>query len=367
MSIILFIIILLVLVLVHEFGHFIVAKKNGIRVDEFGFGFPPRAVKLFHRNGTDYTLNWLPFGGFVKIFGQDGDESNMTEDDHKVSFSRKPRYVQAMVLVAGIVFNILLAWVLFSVSFMSGMPASTTNAPAGTVLEHQQLTLIGIKPASPAFRAGLMSGDVIVSLNDQQGGILKQPSVEGLIAFVSQRAGKNILVTYDRKGVEKTTTVTPELGILNATTGGIGVSPDMVGTLKLSFFKSIYEAGKLTITTIGATFAGFGNLIYHSIRGNADLSSISGPVGLVSVVGNAYHFGWAYLISFVALISINLAVINLIPFPALDGGRLLFLLIEKIKGSRINQNIANTINLISFGLLMILILVITYHDIKNLF
>ena len=362
MSIILFIIILLVLVLVHEFGHFIVAKKNGIRVDEFGFGFPPRAAKLFKKNGTLYTLNWIPFGGFVKIFGEDGDEAVLSDEDKKSSFTSKPRYVQAGVLVAGIVFNILLAWLLYSVGFMSGLPASTASVPADVQLSSAQLTLIEVDATGPAFRAGLIPGDVIVSIADEKTSIAK-PSVDDLITFVKAHPNKNISVTYNRATVEKTISITPAVGITGATTGGIGVTPDMVGTLKLPFFKAFYSGAKLTIAKMRETIVGFGQLI----SGHQNLSDVAGPVGLVSIVGQAYHFGWSYLISFVALISINLAVINLVPFPALDGGRLLFLLIEKIKGSRIKAQTTNIVNAVGFFILIGLMLVITYHDIVRMF
>ncbi len=141
---------------------------------------------------------------------------------------------------------------------------------------------------------------------------------------------------------------------------------DVIGNLKLPIHKAVFEGLKLSSNLVIATFSGFYTLIYDGVTGHGNLSAVTGPIGIVGVVGDAAKFGFIYLLSFTALISINLAVINLIPFPALDGGRLLFLLIEKIKGSRIRSNTANIINTIGFGLLMLLMAIITYHDIVNL-
>ena len=146
----------------------------------------------------------------------------------------------------------------------------------------------------------------------------------------------------------------------------VGISMDTIGTLKLPIHKAIWEGAKLTWGVTVGTVEGFWNLIKTAVVGKADMSTLTGPVGIVGVVGDAAKFGFVYLLSFTALISINLAVINLVPFPALDGGRLLFLLIEKIKGSRIKPEIANWVNAVGFGLLMILMVFITYHDIVKL-
>jgi len=141
----------------------------------------------------------------------------------------------------------------------------------------------------------------------------------------------------------------------------------MVGNIKLNPLRALWEGLDLSWIMTRNTAVGFYNLIHDSILGKADMSSLSGPIGIVGIVGNAANFGFVYLLSFTAMISINLAVINLIPFPALDGGRLLFLLIEKIKGSRISPKVSNTVNMVGFGLLMLLMIIITYHDIIKLF
>lgn len=366
MSIIIFIFILLVLVLVHEFGHFIVAKKNGIRVDEFGFGFPPRAMTLFTKGETKYTLNWIPFGGFVKIFGETPDENSINGPDASRSFVNKSKWTQAAVLFAGIFFNILLAWVLFSVGFIAGMPSSSAGVSDESMLVNQKLTLISIMPDGPADRAGLEPGDIVVSLSDEAGVVIKDPNIENIISFVGGHPNETIYVEYDRHGELYTAPIVPELGIVSESVGGIGISPDMVGTLKLPVHKALWQGAKLTVNATVAVAVGFFTLIKDSIVGQADLSSISGPVGLVGIVGDAYRFGITYLISFVAFISINLAVLNLVPFPALDGGRLLFLGIEAIKGSPLSPKFANIANAVGFLILILLMLVVTWNDISKL-
>ena len=263
MTIIIFLLILAVLILVHEFGHFIIAKKNNIRVDEFGLGFPPRLIRLFKKGETEYTLNLIPFGGFVKIFGESPSEDSNDLDKER-SLISKPKRVQALVLAGGILFNLLFAWILLSIVFMFGMP-----------------------------------------------------NVEGEV-------------------------------------------------VKLGFFSSIFEGLKITLLITKETVFAFGTLIWQAVTGSADLTVITGPIGIVGLVGQASSLGFIYILIFTAIISINLAVINLVPFPALDGGRLFFLLIEYIKGTPIKPKIFQTINTFGFLALIILMFIVTYNDIINL-
>lgn len=363
MNILIFIIILLVLVVSHEFGHFIVAKKFGIRVDEFSFGFPPTLFKK-KKGETTYKFNALPFGGYVKIFGENPDEESLTGPDSNRSFAKKPRYVQSLVLIAGVVMNFLVAWVLLSVGFLTGLPSSSGQVPSGHTLLNESLMVTGIAHGSPADKAGLAVGDKIVFLKTKNQ-ITETPSPESVRYFIRQHGDEEITLSYVRGSENKTVTITPEKK--DGDIPMIGVSMDVIGNLKLPLHKAVWGGLKLAWHYTTATAVGFYSLIHDSILGKADLSTITGPIGIVGSVGDAAQFGFVYLLSFTALISINLAVINLIPFPALDGGRLLFLVIEKIKGSRIKPEIANMANFIGFGLLMILMLVITYHDIVRLF
>lgn len=353
------------LVISHEFGHFIVARAFGVRVDEFGFGYPPRLAKLFKKGDTEYTLNWLPFGGFVKIFGENPDDENTNGPDKVRSFVHKPRYAQALILVAGVVFNLILAWLFLSIGFMSGLPSSVSSAPAGVTLQDQKLVVLDVVKNSPAQKAGLGAGDSIISLTSGKD-VLSNPNPDNLREFVIAHGTSPITFDVKQKNEEKNISITPEKASADANPA-IGIQMDTLGTLKLPFFKALGSGASETVHMTGAIAVSLYDLVRDSIRGKADFNSITGPVGIVGVVGQAKEFGFIYLLSFTALISINLAVINLIPFPALDGGRLLFILIEKIKGSRIKPAIANWLNTIGFSLLIILMLVVTYHDIAKLF
>lgn len=364
MNIIIFLVILLILVVSHEFGHFIVAKKNGIRVDEFAFGFPPRITSI-KKGETRYSFNMLPLGGYVKIFGENPNEESINGPDSSRSFVNKPRYVQAFVLVAGVVMNFLVAWLLFSVGFMTGLPSSVDSVPSGEAVKNAQLAVTSVMPGSPAEIAGLKIGDRINHLSVKKDST-DIPSATSLQYFIRKYPKDEITFSYTRGKEVLETKIIPKENIIGSEPG-IGIGMDMVGTLKLPIHKALWEGLKLSSHLVVATVQGFYTLIHDAIIGKANLSSISGPVGIVGMVGTASSFGFIYLLSFTALISINLAVINLLPFPALDGGRLLFLLIEKIKGSRINPKVGNTINLIGFSLLMILMVIITYHDILKLF
>lgn len=358
MNIIIFIIILLVLVVSHEFGHFIVAKKNGIRVDEFAFGMGPK-IFSWRKGETLYRINIFPIGGYVKIFGENPDEESINGKDKNRSFVNKPKYVQAMVLFAGVAMNFLVAWLLLSVGFMTGLPSSVSSVPVGSTISNSRVVITNIIKDSPAYISGLEIGDEIkhVSYKTDSSEI---PSIESLKYFVRQHDQDEININYVRNGKVLDTKLTPKDGL-------IGVGMDVIGTLKLPIHKAFYYGLKLTGQITYATAVGFYTLIHDAVLGQGNLGAISGPVGIVGQVGSALSFGFIYLLSFTALISINLAVINLIPFPALDGGRLLFLLIEKIKGSKIKPEIGNILNLIGFGLLMLLMVIVTFNDIKKLF
>lgn len=367
MSILIFIIILLVLVLVHEAGHFFTAKKFGIRVDEFGFGFPPRLFGI-KRGETEYTFNLLPIGGFVKIFGEDPNEENMNGPDRERSFVHKAKWKQAIVLFAGVFANFLLAWVLFSFGFMSGLPSSVGSG-ANYPLSDVYTVVVSVSPDSPAEKAGLESGDKIMLAKSGEDVISMESTgitPEILKSFIVAHGSSGIDIIYLRgKNTDgNLASLTPET--INGEPA-IGIAMDEIGTAKLPPHRAFLEGMKLTLSVTKGTVVGLYTLIADSIRGQGSFASVTGPVGMVGIVGDAYDFGFVYLLSFAALISINLAIINLIPFPALDGGRLFFLLIEKIKGSPIKPNVANTANMVGFGILILLMLVVTYHDIVKLF
>lgn len=368
MSIILFFIILVVLILVHEFGHFIVAKKSGIRVDEFGIGFPPRLFGKTYGE-TKYTVNVLPFGGFVKIFGENPDEISIDGPDSARSFVNKPKWIQAAVLFAGVGFNVLLAWVLLSVGFMVGMPTLVSEEDFALV-QDPRLAIIEVLSGSPAELAGLSSGDTVTSLS--QGGVmLDNPIPTSVTAFIAEHGNEPITVLYTSSRTQETHTV-----IIEPTTGliseeperpAIGISMGIIGSVRHLPHIAIYEGGAMTVRLLSAVTVALAGFFTGILTFSADFSQIAGPVGIVGVVGDAAALGIIPLLIFTSVISLNLAVINLLPFPALDGGRLFFLLIETIKGSPIKPRIANLANTLGFALLILLMLFVTYHDIVKLF
>lgn len=363
MSIIIFIVILLVLIIVHEFGHFIAAKKSGIRVDEFGVGFPPR---LFARKKgeTEYSINAIPFGGFVKIYGENPEEAPAEGPDAERSFSRKPLGIQALVLVMGVVFNIILAWVLFSAGFMIGLPTSAASMPAGRELADAALVVTGVAAGTPAEAAGLAPGDALIAAG-APGALSAVSAPEDVRAAVQSAAERELVLEYERDGESRIVSMTP-----SASDGGapaIGISMDVIGTLSLPPHKALIEGAALTGRATGHVAASLFGLLRDAVKGDADAGSLTGPVGIVGVVDDASRFGFANIISLAALISINLAVLNMVPFPALDGGRLLFLLIEWIKGTPVPYRIFSWANAAGFFLLIALMLFVTYHDIVRLF
>ena len=364
MSVLLFLIVLGVLVLSHEFGHFIVAKKSGIRVDEFGFGFPPR-IFGFKRGETVYSLNLLPFGGFVKIFGENPDQESLVGADSGRSLTSKPRYIQAAVLVAGVVCNLLIAWLFLSVGFMSGLPVSTSSGMS--VSGPTKLLITSVRAGSPAEQSGLKPGDEILTLASSKNikNKLETLAPVAVQEFIAENGENNLTLEYQRGAIKSKTEVTPVAGLV-ANRVAVGITMDQVGISQLGIFPALWQGAKLTANLTLATVAGLWQLLTQAVAGQAKLDNITGPVGLAGLVSDAAGLGWVYLLSFTAFISINLAVLNLVPFPALDGGRLLFLLIEKIKGSSIKPQVANTLNLVGFGLLLLLMAVVTYGDIRHL-
>ncbi len=357
MAILIFFLVLSALVLVHEAGHFLVAKKFGIRVDEFGLGLPPRARKLFRSKGTDFTLNWLPFGGFVRIYGENPDDGALTPDN----FQTKSRWIQSGVLVAGVVCNLFFAWALLSLGFIVGLPVPESM---GLPIQDANTTITYVLPNSPAEEAGLSSGDTVLSVSRGET-ILSEASPEEVSEFVSLSSAP---VTFSiRRGEESfELTATPSTNVVEEKLA-VGVSMDRVGIAKLSLLSALYHGAATTLELTYLTTLALISFITSLFTGGADLSTLTGPVGLVGIVGDASILGFTYLLSLTAVISINLAIINMIPFPALDGGRLLFVIIEGITRRSIPPKFFNALNNLGFALLLLLLILVTVQDIRNIF
>jgi regulator of sigma E protease len=363
MTVILFLLVLAILIFVHELGHFAVAKWSGVAVEEFGLGFPPRIFK-FKKGETIYSLNLIPFGGFVKMLGEDGGEVANPR-----SLAAQNRFKQAAVMVAGVLANIVLAWALLSAALWLGLPASVDTAPAGAAVEQAALTVTAVKAGSPAASAGLKPGDVILQLTNQSGS-LKTPTTEQAINFIKNTTAGDLTLNYRAKNQTETKiiTVKPVVGLLVPGEPALGVSMEVLGLVKLPPLTALGEGLLFTGRIIKATIFGLGQILQEAVAGQKNLlTAFVGPVGLAGLVGEASDFGFSYLLSFMAFISINLAVFNLIPLPALDGGRLLILVVEGISRRSLPVKFTTYYNLIGLGLIVLLMIVITYADLTRLF
>lgn len=362
MDIVVFILVLVALIVVHEFGHFVAAKLSKMRVDEFGIGYPPRAWG-FRRGETDYTLNWLPFGGFVKIYGEDG-EREKTADSHR-SFTARPHWQQAIVLVAGIAMNLAFAWLLFSVTLAVGTPRALTAEEAQNATD-LTLAVADVLPGSPAETAGLRAGDLILSVESEDG-VFQGFDPSTFTSFIAEDpGGEPLSITVQGvDGATRTVSAEPAPGVLAADPGrqALGVSLVTVGTLAVPWWQAPWEGLLITWEVTKQTAVGLVQFFASVFTLSADLAQVSGPVGIAGAVGNATESGIAQLLSLTALISVNLALINLLPIPALDGGRLLFVGIEAITRRPIKPAVAVAVNALGFGFLILLMVAVTVSDI----
>jgi len=376
LTIITFILVLSLLVFVHELGHFFTARRFGIRAEEFGFGFPPRAVGLYKNDQgkwkfvwgskevrdcptTVYSLNWIPMGGFVKIKGENGPSasSGQAEDEPQDSFAFKPIWQRAVVLSAGVSMNVILAIVLISFGLMIGMPQDLEALAPGAKVESRQIQVIHVLDNTPANKAGLVVGDSIVSINDQTFSTYQE-----LQKYVDDNTGKNLTYQIKHEGEVQDYQITPEL-MKETGKGGIGVALVETGIVRYPWYRAVWQGAKTTFELIGLIFTAFYELFKSLIMGKGVTAEVAGPVGIASLTGQAARMGFIYLLQFAALLSLNLAIINFLPFPALDGGRVLFLIIEKIKGSPVKREAETVIHNIGFTLLMVLVTIVTFRDV----
>lgn len=364
MSIFLFFIVLFVLILVHEWGHFIAAKKTGMRVDEFGIGFPPRLFGV-KKGETEYTFNALPIGGFVRIYGENAEDAARDASngaDASRSFTAKSKVAQAIVLVAGVTMNVLFAWLLIAAALMIGVPTAVDEATAGP---EARLFVQSVLPDGPASQAGIPTGAIITEVS-VSGEVVRAATPSSFRAITEASAGAPLLLTFERPdGSVETATVQPVTGIVSddAERVAVGVGLALIETVREPFFNAFYEAGVRTIVLLKAITIGITTLIVDTFQGQADFSAVTGPVGIVGIVGDAAEFGLTSLILLTAMISLNLAVINLLPFPALDGGRLVFVAVEAITRRPIAPVWVARLNGLGFLLLMALMVAVTYKDI----
>jgi len=363
MTIIIFLIVLFVIVLVHEWGHFIVAKKTGMRVDEFGIGFPPKLYGK-KKGETEYTLNLLPLGGFVRIYGENLEEIPDSEPDKKRAFGKRPRLAQAAVLVAGVTMNVILAWVLFIVVFSMGTLSQVSEENA---TDTASLYIVNIMPESP-LAENINSAVEVLGVKNSEGTEVEKLTPSVVTDFIKNGAeGEELEISFKRPETEavETLKVVPKTGLIadDESRLALGVALSLVERVSYPFPEAVKMAGQTTAGYLRDIVVGLFDLIARAFNGSADFSQVAGPVGIAGMVGEAASVGFAALLTFTAIISLNLAVINLLPIPALDGGRLLFVLIEAIIRKPIPPAVAGVVNLVGIVILLGIFVMATYSDI----
>ncbi len=373
-----FFVLLAFLIITHELGHFLMARWLGIKVDEFGFGLPPRVMGwakfrnkekkeywrvVFKKKkksekliSTVYSLNAIPFGGFVKIMGEDGEEK-----DNPHSFASQSAWKRFLVLFAGIFMNFIFGALLFTLGFWLGFPDVVDD---GAKVKDPKIQITQVVSDSPAEVAGIKVGDTIRSVVTPDGSRSSIDQVSELQAITETQGGEKLIFEVlrgdDLYRLEATPRKNPPEG-----EGAFGVSLVRVGIVEHSFWEALKmgpeRAGQL-FYVIGDYLGGTVYSLVKSEKVNVDFS---GPVGIVVLTNQMKEMGWPYLLQFAAIISINLAFMNLLPFPALDGGRILFLLIEKVKGSPVNERIEGMVHTFGLYLLLFLMLLVSVKDVSR--
>ncbi|MDO8620686.1 MAG: M50 family metallopeptidase [Candidatus Levybacteria bacterium] len=354
LTILVFILILSVLVLIHEAGHFFMAKKFGIKVEEFGFGLPPR---IFGKKigETIYSLNWLPIGGFVKLYGEDDAGAGRVKNSKlKIksgnigrAFFARPAWQRAMVIGAGVAMNFLLAVVI--ISYLFGV--------VGVGIPGNKVIVAGVAKDAPAYKAGFMVGDVIENING-----VKIIDPGQLIEITKNHLGKNITVKIIRDSKEKILNIEPRKTYpTNEGPMGIAITQN-VEIKKYPWYEAPIVGTKEALKNSWLIIEGLGTVVYGLFVQGALPKDVAGPIGIAQLTGQVVTMGTLATLSFVSLLSLNLAILNILPIPALDGGRLFFIIIEAVTRKKVNQRFEAWAHTVGMVILLTLIAVITVHD-----
>ena len=372
MAVLIFILLLSLLVIIHELGHFFVARRRKVRVEEFGFGYPPRLFKLFHWQGTDFTLNAIPFGGFVKLEGEEYEPDRpVAKQRASTAFYTKPALDRIAVIAAGPVANILFGMIAFSIVFgLVGVPRFLADRPR-----------IGeVAADSPAEAAGIQADYEVVGfrLFDEY---VATPKIKDVVAFTSVNRGQSVTVVLvgpcenlvcPETKIEKTIYIRPEAEV-----------PEGQGAIGLVFTDYVFETGPWYLRivrgigygiqealTLGALIVmAVINLLRNLFMNGQVPADVAGPIGIVHQASKYQLLsqGFAPLLEFAGMLSINLGIMNALPIPALDGGRILFIFLEKIIGRKRIQNIEGYVHYGGFILLLGLIILISLRDVAQIF
>jgi len=338
-----------IIILLHEIGHFLLARRFGVKVEEFGIGFPPR-IFSFKKNEVIYSINAIPFGGFVKIVEHNGSDS----------FSSKSLGKRTLILLAGVVNNILIAFLLFTILFSVGMPTFALpknykqNIPSTVIIRE-------IEKDSPAFLAGLESGDVILGI-ERLDHFYEMTSIEDVQDKTKEFQGKEIQLIIQRQGESTEISIIPRKSPPEGK-GYLGVVLTDDGVLKYSLFEAPWQSIRFMGVLTQETFTGLGRVFVNLFK-HGNIEELTGPVGIMAITTRGFQWGWDYGLYILGLISYAFAIFNLFPIPAVDGGRILFLMIERIRRRPISQHTEILVNNICFSLLVILLFVVTIKDIN---
>lgn len=342
-----------ILILGHEWGHFFAARRLGVIVEEFGFGFPPR---LFSRvkNGVRYSFNALPFGGFVKIFGEHGEG-----EGQDASFASRPLWQRFMILAAGVCMNFVLAWVFFTAAAGIGVPRISDEAAGGS-----PVSVLEVAPGSPAEKAGFKFGDEILEMRSKDMS-LRIETEQDVKDFAGAYRGEEITMVVRRSGDTREIRATPR-AISPDGQGPLGIMLGRISIYRVPWYKTPVEGARnLVLST-----AGIAQVLWQVARDMVTARgvppAVSGPVGIFFFAADSRALGVAYFLQFVGVLSVNLAILNILPIPALDGGRVLFLVLEKLRGRRVSAAAENRTHAIGFILLILLMALVTARDISHL-
>ncbi len=365
------------LVLVHEWGHFIVARRNGVEVEEFGLFFPPRAKVLTKKNGTEYTLNWLPLGGFVKLKGEND------ADRRPGTFGSATTWIKTKIMMAGVAMNLLAAFVMLTILALVGMPKLIDNqftVASDTTNVKQRVIAAQVESNSPADKIGLTPGNTIMSITPVVVGAGPDvaPSyiteAADLSSLTRKYAGKKVEVVYVANGKEKVgvTTLRDQTAAKSKGTGSpkgfLGVVPTEYALQRSTWSAPIVAAGLIKQFTV-LTFQGLGTAINSLFHGDTHKASeqVSGPIGVFAILKEGTLLGYQFILMIIAIISLSLAIMNALPIPALDGGRLFVLLVSRATKKPLTKEVEEAIHGAGFLFLIGLIILISIVDVKRFF
>jgi regulator of sigma E protease len=344
---------LIALMIIHEFGHFIIAKKFGVRVDEFGIGYPPR---IFGKKigETIYSINWIPLGAFVKIYGEEGGV-----DDYR-SFQNLKIWQRILIVIGGVAAFWIVAIILFSIVFGIGadLPVGDQDVQG---LNNAQIKVVDVSQNSPASQAGLKITDTIKDIKIGNSDI-KINKIADFQKITGENKGKQITLTIERNGKVFDVSLTPRVNPPSGE-GAVGLGLERIATLiqkypwYLAPVQGTVYTWQTTVNALKGLYVVFANLITG--KGAPQGAEFAGPLGITVFLANAASYGAGFFLYFIGMISVFIAIFNLFPIPALDGGKLIFLLIEKIKGKPVSPNVEQGITMICFIILIVLSLFIT--------